>query len=324
MKILIISGFLGAGKTTFIKEMSRKIQRDFVVMENEYGETNMDSAFLKGQENLNIWELTEGCICCSTKSDFASSILTIANTLDPEYLIVEPTGVGVLSNVIRNIQQIEYERITLLRPITIVDADCFHRCMNDYPDIYMDQLRSAGTIVISKRSFISREEENQFVSQLKDLAPGVKVQAEHYSHQDISWWKDLLERDLKGNVLEAADQTAPDLETFALKDTSFSGGTDLLCFLEDLVRGEFGSICRAKGIVNSDRLAVRFDVVDTAYSITGFDGEDTSQGVFIGRNIKRNTLRKRLLPQYIPGSSLRLPKRGADRLSTARPANTPT
>ena len=107
MKILIISGFLGAGKTTFIKEMSRKVQRDFVVMENEYGETNMDSAFLKGQENLNIWELTEGCICCSTKSDFASSILTIANTLDPEYLIVEPTGVGVLSNVIRNIQQIE-------------------------------------------------------------------------------------------------------------------------------------------------------------------------------------------------------------------------
>ena len=134
----------------------------------------------------------------------------------------------------------------------------------------------------------------------------------------------LLERDLKGNVLEVADQTAPDLETFALKDTSFSGGTDLLFFLEDLVRGEFGSICRAKGIVNSDRLAVRFDVVDTAYSITGFDGEDTSQGVFIGRNIKRNTLRKRLLPQYIPGSSLRLPKRGTDRLSTARPANTPT
>ena len=256
MKILIISGFLGAGKTTFIKEMSRKIQRDFVVMENEYGETNMDSAFLKGQENLNIWELTEGCICCSTKSDFASSILTIANTLDPEYLIVEPTGVGVLSNVIRNIQQIEYERITLLRPITIVDADCFHRCMNDYPDIYIDQLRSAGTIVISKRSFISREEENQFVNQLKELAPGVKVQAAHYSQQDISWWKGLLERDLKGNVLEAADQTAPDLGTFALKDISFSGGTDLLCFLEDLVRGEFGSICRAKGIVNSDRLCV--------------------------------------------------------------------
>ena len=115
MKILIISGFLGAGKTTFIKEMSRKIQRDFVVMENEYGETNMDSAFLKGQEILNIWELTEGCICCSTKSDFASSILTIATTLDPEYLIVEPTGVGVLSNVIRNIQPVSYTHLDVYK-----------------------------------------------------------------------------------------------------------------------------------------------------------------------------------------------------------------
>lgn len=324
MKILIISGFLGAGKTTFIKEMSRKIQRDFVVMENEYGETNMDSAFLKGQENLNIWELTEGCICCSTKSDFASSILTIANTLDPEYLIVEPTGVGVLGNVIRNIQQIEYERITLLSPVTIVDADCFHRCMNDYPDIFLDQLRSAGTIVISKRSFLSKEEENQFVNMLKDLAPDAAVQAEHYSRQDVSWWKGLLEKDLQGNVLESQDQATPDLETFSLKDVAFSGGTDLLCFLEDLIRGEFGYICRAKGVVNSDLLSVRFDVVDTAYSITGFDGKDPSQGVFIGRNIKRNTLRKRLLPQYIPSSSLRLPKRGADRLSTVRPASTPT
>ena len=97
MKILIVSGFLGAGKTTFIKEMSRKLDRDFVVMENEYGETNMDETFLQDNEKLNIWEMTEGCICCTMKADFASSILTIANTLDPEYLIVEPTGVGMLS-----------------------------------------------------------------------------------------------------------------------------------------------------------------------------------------------------------------------------------
>ena len=63
MKILIVSGFLGAGKTTFIKEMSRKLDRDFVVMENEYGETNMDETFLQDNEKLNIWEMTEGCIC---------------------------------------------------------------------------------------------------------------------------------------------------------------------------------------------------------------------------------------------------------------------
>ena len=124
MRILVVSGFLGAGKTTFIKELARRTREDFSVMENEYGQVGIDGQLLaekempeSGEEDagkLNIWELTEGCICCSMKSDFASSILTIANTIDPEYLIVEPTGVGMLSNVMNNIRLIQYERISLL------------------------------------------------------------------------------------------------------------------------------------------------------------------------------------------------------------------
>ena len=100
-------------KTTFIKEMAAKTGRDFVIMENEYGEAGIDSALLKQEKNINVWELTEGCVCCTMKADFASSVLTIANTLDPEYLIVEPTGVGMLSSIIQNIRQISYERILL-------------------------------------------------------------------------------------------------------------------------------------------------------------------------------------------------------------------
>ena len=132
MKILVVSGFLGAGKTTFIKEMSKQTGRDFVVMENEYAEAGMDRAFLEEEKQINVWQLTDGCICCSMKNDFATSILTIANTLDPEYLIVEPTGIGVLSSVMENIRQIEYERITLLSPVTIIDANTFARCMAEY------------------------------------------------------------------------------------------------------------------------------------------------------------------------------------------------
>lgn len=175
MKILVVSGFLGAGKTTFIKEMAQKTKRDFVVMENEYGEVGIDKTLLDKEKDINIWELTEGCICCSMKSDFASSILTIANTLDPEYLIVEPTGVGVLSNVIHNIQQIEYERISLLSPVTIVDANCFDHYMRDYRDIFEDQLKAAGTIVISKRNFDTPEEMDALVSKIREVNPDARI-----------------------------------------------------------------------------------------------------------------------------------------------------
>ena len=112
MNILIVSGFLGAGKTTFIRKLSEKTDKPFAVMENEYGGAGIDGNLLE-QNRLKVWEMTEGCICCSKKSDFAMSVLTIANTVAPDYLVVEPTGVGMLSSVIANLRKIEYEHIRL-------------------------------------------------------------------------------------------------------------------------------------------------------------------------------------------------------------------
>lgn len=101
--------------------------------------SDMVSTGFHGQTgSLNIWELTEGYICCSMQTDFATSILTIANTVDPEYLIVEPTGVEMLSKIIENIQKIEYERITLLEPITILDGTMYERCMEEFSEICKD------------------------------------------------------------------------------------------------------------------------------------------------------------------------------------------
>ena len=144
MKILVVSGFLGAGKTTFIRTLAERTKKDFAVMENEYGAVNVDGDLLEQTKDLNIWELTEGCICCSMQNDFATSILTIANTVDPEYLIVEPTGVGMLSKIIENIQKSEYERITLLEPLTILDGTMYDRCMSEFSEICVSHYTEQG------------------------------------------------------------------------------------------------------------------------------------------------------------------------------------
>ena len=156
MKILVISGFLGAGKTTFIKELAQRTKQDFAVMENEYGAVGVDGGLLSGaaedsEAPLNVWELTEGCICCTRKADFATSVLTIANTIDPEYLVVEPTGVGMLSKILDNIKTIQYERISLLAPITILDGEHFEEARRQFPDTWEDQIRASGMVVISKK-----------------------------------------------------------------------------------------------------------------------------------------------------------------------------
>ena len=251
MKILVVSGLLGAGKTTFIRTLAERTKKDFAVMENEYGAVNVDGDLLEQTNDLNIWELTEGCICCSMQNDFATSILTIANTVDPEYLIVEPTGVGMLSKIIENIQKIEYERITLLEPLTILDGTMYDRCMSEFSEICVS----------------------------------------HYTEQGDDWWASLLTSYLDKEI-PMKEERELDLENLGLTEVSLQSEQELILFLQGVVAGVFGDICRAKGYLPVGNGWLRFDVTDRTYSVTGIDMMPEAKAVFIGRQLKRNWLRE--------------------------------
>ena len=184
MKILIVSGFLGAGKTTFIKALAKHTKKDFAILENEYGAAGIDADRLRaeeGQSPVNIWEMTEGCICCSAKGDFSLSVLSIANTIDPEYLVIEPTGVGMLGNVMENLKQIEYEHISILAPVTIADIYSYRRYLKEYPALYENQIKDAGTIFLSKSEQASAEEKEEARQVLAGINPTATIYTDHYS-----------------------------------------------------------------------------------------------------------------------------------------------
>ena len=312
MRILVVSGFLGAGKTTFIKELARRTREDFSVMENEYGQVGIDGQLLaekempeSGEEDagkLNIWELTEGCICCSMKSDFASSILTIANTIDPEYLIVEPTGVGMLSNVMSNIRLIQYERISLLSPITILDGNSFERYCRAFPDIYRDQIASAGCVLVSKMEGADRQTLEQLEQSIRQINPDAEIFTTHYSANPDSWWESLLSRPADPAQKLPGKAETPDLQNLGLTEVSLPSGNHLLLFLQGVVAGVFGDICRAKGYLpvgSGEQTAwLRFDVVDHNYSITGIEAMPDSRAVLIGKGLKKNWLREVLQKNF--------------------------
>lgn len=312
MRILVVSGFLGAGKTTFIKELARRTREDFSVMENEYGQVGIDGQLLaekempeSGEEDagkLNIWELTEGCICCSMKSDFASSILTIANTIDPEYLIVEPTGVGMLSNVMNNIRLIQYERISLLSPITILDGNSFDRYCQEFPDIYRDQIASAGCVLVSKMEGADRQTLEQLEQSIRQINPDAEIFTTHYSANPDSWWESLLSRPADPAQKLPGKAETPDLQNLGLTEVSLPSGNQLLLFLQGVVAGVFGDICRAKGYLpvgSGEQTAwLRFDVVDHNYSITGIEEMPDSRAVLIGKGLKKNWLREVLQKNF--------------------------
>ena len=312
MRILVVSGFLGAGKTTFIKELARRTREDFSVMENEYGQVGIDGQLLaekempeSGEEDagkLNIWELTEGCICCSMKSDFASSILTITNTIDPEYLIVEPTGVGMLSNVMSNIRLIQYERISLLSPITILDGNSFDRYCQEFPDIYRDQIASAGCVLVSKMEGADRQTLEELEQSIRQINPDAEIFTTHYSANPDSWWESLLSRPADPTQKLPGKAETPDLQNLGLTEVSLPSGNHLLLFLQGVVAGVFGDICRAKGYLpvgSGEQTAwLRFDVVDHNYSITGIEAMPDSRAVLIGKGLKKNWLREVLQKNF--------------------------
>lgn len=293
MKILIVSGFLGAGKTTFIKELARRTKKEIAIFENEYGTSGVDGDILKESTNVNIWELTEGCICCSVKGDFAASILTIANTVNPDYLVIEPTGVAMLSNLIANLSQIEYEHIRLMAPISIVDALSLDRYKNEFPEIYKDQIEFADTLIFSKTENLANEEKDKLNLEVSEINHNCKIITDHYSTLPDSFWDSLLLKYLDGAIeipLKEDPDNMPD--SFSLNDISIRSVERFIIFLENLIRGHYGNVFRAKGSFDIKGLNLRFDVADSCYQIEVGTDEISDKVVFIGNEIKKQKIRE--------------------------------
>ena len=292
MKILIVSGFLGAGKTTFIRQLIRRIGRELVVLENEYGQTSLDSREISTEKNVNVWEMLEGCVCCTMKENFSASILTISSTLDPEYLVVEPTGAARLGSLLENVGKISYEKISLLRPVVIVPPRGFHANLNQYGEIYRDQIRNAGTVVLSK---IENEEEaviREVCQRIRELNPAAEIVERPYKQMDDDWWHGLLLSEGEARLKAAAPEHgghSPHLHSFTLKNVSLKNPAQLVILLQDLLNGEMGAVCRAKGTLKIGGEWVRFDMADGLFAVKGGEeGADLkTELVFIGDDIEK-------------------------------------
>lgn len=302
MKILVVSGFLGAGKTTFIQELVRRTGRDFAIYENEYGQADIDARRLRQDSDLKVWESTENCICCSGKQDFATSVLTISNTIDPEYLIVEPTGVAKLQSILDNVNQVAWERISLLAPVTVVDAVSWQNQRTDFPEIFDNQLSAAASVVISKLAPDGEDAAEPIKQLAAEMNPQAEVIAES-SYADIpdEWWNGLLTRALDGSVLKDAagdEDEGPDLETMALTHAELLSPTHLIWLLDAASAGIFGKLARAKGTLPCGNQWVKFDLVERAWAITGDEPQEESRCVFIGRDLLRHGLREVFVPAF--------------------------
>ena len=151
-KVTIISGFLGAGKTTFIKKLLEQVYagQKVVLIENEFGEIGIDGGFLK-DAGIQITEMNSGCICCSLVGDFGKALIKVSKEYAPDRIIIEPSGVGKLSDVVAAVEKVKDEAgLELDCFLTVADATKAKMYMKNFGEFYNDQIEHAGTIVLSR------------------------------------------------------------------------------------------------------------------------------------------------------------------------------
>lgn len=167
-KVDIFSGFLGAGKTTLIKKLIAEAYEDekIVLIENEFGEIGVDSGFLK-DTGVQINEMNSGCICCTLVGDFGRALNEVIDTYDPDRILIEPSGVGKLSDVIIAVQDLKNDRIELNGFTTVVDAKKARVYMTNFGEFYENQVEHASSIILSHTDGLSQQKLDKCIELLR-------------------------------------------------------------------------------------------------------------------------------------------------------------
>ena len=175
-KIDIYSGFLGAGKTTLIKKMIQESYngQKLVLIENEFGEIGIDGGFLQ-DAGINITEMNSGCICCSLVGDFGKALHQVIEEYAPERIVIEPSGVGKLSDVIGAVNKVTNEDVSLGYTVAVVDAGKVKVYMKNFGEFYNNQIETASTIILSRTDAISQQKLDAAVAMIREHNPKATI-----------------------------------------------------------------------------------------------------------------------------------------------------
>ena len=201
-KIDIFSGFLGAGKTTLIKKLIAEAYtgEQLVLVENEFGEIGIDGGFLQ-EAGINITEMNSGCICCSLVGDFGKALRQVMDTYHPDRILIEPSGVGKLSDVIRAVQDLQMPDVVLNGFTTVVDAAKAKMYMKNFGEFFNNQVEHASAIILSRTGGMKQDKLDACVALLREKNPTATIVTTPWDELD---GKQLLAAMERRDTLSAA------------------------------------------------------------------------------------------------------------------------
>ena len=296
MDIQIVSGFLGAGKTTFINKYLPLLDGLTVVIENEFGQIGLDGQLIEG--DTPVRELRAGCICCTLATSFRDSISELWDKFHPDHILIEPSGIAMLHDVVSACETAREEKgldFDISRRITIVSGDVFEDFIEDYP-FYLEQVENAGLILLSH---------------IEDMTEGVDAVAEKlrgYNKDAVIYSGDW--RELEGDVLLSLVEASPRrpaepvdgqesvdagqvFGNFAILKPPVLREETPEYILEALKSGEYGDVLRAKGfLTGSGGQRYYIDLTLSGTQWRAVEDDDRRGLVVIGRDLRKPELKK--------------------------------
>lgn len=313
-KIDIISGFLGAGKTTFIKKMIDEAFKgeQIVLIENEFGEVGIDGGFLK-DAGIQITEMNSGCICCSLVGDFGKNLNEVITKYHPDRILIEPSGVGKLSDVMKSVIDIEKEQpVKLNALVTVVNALKASKQMKAFGEFFNNQIEYATTVILSRSQNATPEQLEFCVKQIQALNPKASVITTDWDaikgEQILKTMEgqDNLEMKVLAEARHAQDEAEHhhhhdhdhEHEHHHADDVFTSWGKETphkfeRAKLEEILKQfvEDDKILRSKGMVEgTDGKWIYFDMVPGEYEIRDGEPDYTGRIVVIGTDIHEHEL----------------------------------
>ncbi len=296
-KVHVVSGFLGAGKTTFIKKILKIFQNEkVVILENEFGEESIDGDIIK-EEGFDVVELEQGCICCSLKVSFMEGILNIVDNIKPDHIIVEPTGLGLLSEIINimNNKKIK-EKCTLSSLITIIDSINYLDQLDVFGDFFQDQISYASTLILSKTTDINTETIDEILNSLKELNSDAYIVTDDWINFSNETLKALLDGELNKdieNIQPKENYNLPhNISSVAVKVKDNLSKNKLENILNKLSTGKFGEVVRGKGFIKDEKNILQFDYVSGQYIVNRSNIKDGEKVCFIGKDLKKEEIQE--------------------------------
>lgn len=297
IKVDVISGFLGSGKTTLVKKLLQVHQNEKVVLiENEFGDIGIDGELLE-REGFEVFEISSGCICCIMQKDFVAMLARIIEEFHPERIIIEPTGISILSEIIDILRKPEFASLLQINSlVTVVDSVNYLQQCDVFGEFFEDQITNASVLTLSKSQLVARETIDQIVTSLREFNQDGEIITKPWGSLGSSEFENLLDGQANLDLSDILHTdykpcSENEFEALALKTSRTFSQEELERCLSLLSQPQYGQVLRGKGFLKSPQGFLDFSYTNGQFTVSNNKFNSSGKLCLIGKNLKEKEIK---------------------------------